>query len=259
MSFSAKGRRSRSNPRPVLTVISCRFMGLSNVQGQSVVASRAIAAATVSGSWVLLQNCHLGLDYMETMEEYLQVRWICPFFTADEKCRETGVFLRAVRHTISSCREIRPCTRAYVDHHFLTFASLAMEPAPQHAELHAFIAVTAFALYCRSQSLPACHVDFRLFITSEPHPKFPIGLLQMSIKVTNEPPKGLRAGLLRSFTVIVDQVRWMLTSGATALRFVYPFREAGSVYACTTLIGSLDAPPSSLRGNSSTRREDSAM
>lgn len=57
------------------------------------------------------------------------------------------------------------------------------------------------------QTLPACHTDFRLFITSEPHPKFPIGLLQMSIKVTNEPPKGLRAGLLRSFTVIVDQVR----------------------------------------------------
>lgn len=57
------------------------------------------------------------------------------------------------------------------------------------------------------QSLVACHVDFRLFITSEPHPRFPIGLLQMSIKVTNEPPKGLRAGLLRSFTVIVDQVR----------------------------------------------------
>lgn len=44
-----------------------------NGQGQSVVASRAIASAIVSGSWVLLQNCHLGLDYMETMEDYLQV------------------------------------------------------------------------------------------------------------------------------------------------------------------------------------------
>lgn len=42
-------------------------------QGQSVVASRAIAAATGNGSWVLLQNCHLGLDYMETMEDYVQV------------------------------------------------------------------------------------------------------------------------------------------------------------------------------------------
>jgi dynein heavy chain len=48
---------------------------------------------------------------------------------------------------------------------------------------------------------------FRLFITALPHPLFPLGLLQMSTKVTNEPPAGLRAGLLRSYTpgVLVDQ------------------------------------------------------
>jgi dynein heavy chain len=40
---------------------------------------------------------------------------------------------------------------------------------------------------------------FRIWITSEPHPKFPIGLLQMSIKITNEAPVGLKAGLKRSF------------------------------------------------------------
>lgn len=84
---------------------------------------------------------------------------------------------------------------------------------------------TAFVLDLTFQAIPACHVDFRLFITSEPHPKFPIGLLQMSIKVTNEPPKGLRAGLLRSFTVIVDQVRQIqlqtvLRSGAKRRRLV---------------------------------------
>eukprot|EP00898_Chlorokybus_atmophyticus_P005691 jgi/Chlat1/6122/Chrsp409S05665 len=43
------------------------------------------------------------------------------------------------------------------------------------------------------------HEQFRLWITAEPHPKFPIGLLQMSIKVTNEAPVGIRAGLKSSY------------------------------------------------------------
>lgn len=32
----------------------------------------------------------------------------------------------------------------------------------------------------------ALHDNFRVFITAEPHPAFPIGLLQMSLKITNE-------------------------------------------------------------------------
>eukprot|EP00606_Chrysophyceae_sp_TOSAG23-5_P000883 GSChrysophyteH2.ASY1.ANO1.1544.1 assembled CDS len=34
-----------------------------------------------------------------------------------------------------------------------------------------------------------------------------LGLLQMSTKVTNEPPAGLKAGVLKSYTVIIDQER----------------------------------------------------
>jgi dynein heavy chain, axonemal len=105
------------------TGISCVSMG----EGQEAVAMRAINTATVNGEWVLLQNCHLGLAFMESMEDLFA------------KIRE------------------------------------------------------------------ACSPQFRLFITTEPHPRFPIGLLQMSTKVTNEPPKGLRAGLLRSYSVMIDR------------------------------------------------------
>ena len=48
---------------------------------------------------------------------------------------------------------------------------------------------------------------FRLFITAAPEKMFPLGLLQMSTKVTNEPPSGFRAGLMRSYTTMVDQDR----------------------------------------------------
>ena len=107
--------------------ITCVSMG----EGQEPVALRAINSATVEGMWVMLQNCHLGLPFMEGLEDLLG--------------------------------KIR-------------------------------VAET---------TLP----DFRLFITCEPNPKFPIGLLQLAVKVTCQPPSGLRAGLMRSYTVIVDQDR----------------------------------------------------
>ena len=47
--------------------------------------------------------------------------------------------------------------------------------------------------------------NFRLFLTSDPSPDIPIGLLERSIKLTNEPPAGLKANLLRAFTFFIRE------------------------------------------------------
>ncbi len=48
-------------------------------------------------------------------------------------------------------------------------------------------------------SVAGSHANFRLFLTSDPSKEIPIGLIERSIKLTNEPPAGMKANLLRAF------------------------------------------------------------
>uniref|UniRef100_A0A3Q3G615 Dynein, axonemal, heavy chain 5 n=1 Tax=Labrus bergylta TaxID=56723 RepID=A0A3Q3G615_9LABR len=89
-------------------------------QGQEVHARKLLQQTMANGGWALLQNCHLGLNFMD--------------------------------------------------------------------ELMDTVTETDFV-----------HDSFRLWVTTEVHRHFPITMLQMSIKFTNEPPQGLKAGLKRTY------------------------------------------------------------
>lgn len=52
---------------------------------------------------------------------------------------------------------------------------------------------------------PTIHNEFRMFMTSATTPKFPVAVLQNSVKMTMEPPSGLKTNLLQNYETFDDR------------------------------------------------------
>lgn len=54
------------------------------------------------------------------------------------------------------------------------------------------------------EQIETIHEDFRLYLTSTPCDYFPVSVLQNSVKVTTEPPRGVKANLKRTYATMTQ-------------------------------------------------------
>ncbi|GAB9467560.1 hypothetical protein Gpo141_00004900 [Globisporangium polare] len=195
-------------------------------QGQESIAMKTLQLSVENGHWVILNNVHLMPKWLLELD-----KWLEQLAKASKTASYASLNLNVVQLTGGGGGSEAPSGRSR-------------------------------SIVAGSGGL---HPSFRLFITSDPAPGIPIGLLERSIKLTNEPPTGLKANVKRAFCCFnkaqVDELEprtrcilfvmcyfhsLMLERkkfGAQGFNMMYPFAASDLIASCTVLKNYMENAP----------------
>ncbi|EFO65273.1 Dynein heavy chain [Giardia lamblia P15] len=163
--------------------IEMRFISMG--QGQEPQARRLIIEGIANGTWVMISNSHLGLKFMSEIE----------------------LMIMDLTEKMASVTESSGKDDGAGD----AVAEGGTDKGGDSAENQGTGGI--FSMLGKGQ-LP--HSNFRLILTTDPHPQFPIGLLQKTLKLTNDPASGCRASLKRTYQTLTqdyletcDKPQWL--------------------------------------------------
>lgn len=180
-----------------------KLSAISLGQGQGPRAEAMMRQAMDRGRWVFFQNCHLAPSWMPSLERLI------------EQVDGDKVGSRHVHVTCITCMSMimykHDCSYMLCMY-MLSPCACRYHTCMHYIELHAVFYMLHVFPHVQ------VHRDFRLWLTSMPSPKFPVPILQNSSKMTMEPPRGIKANMLKSYTGFTDD---FLTNNSKVMWVMY--------------------------------------
>ncbi|GET87016.1 dynein heavy chain, putative [Leishmania tarentolae] len=212
------------------------FYNVSLGQGQEVVADRALDKCFAEGGWALLSNIHLVEKWLRTLERRLdtyaetytrvaQLRKEIAERKAGERSAAAGVVGddnneqddddAAEDKSVPSHGESRE-GETDEDMGGSEDGGEAGSGNGAGAKKDDMIVVTDDEIEFDGVK---GHPDFRVFLSAEPSNVIPIGILQRSVKLTSEPPTGIRQNIVRAMSNFSDEP-WEKSAKPTEYRCI---------------------------------------
>lgn len=200
------------------------FFNVSLGQGQEIVADRALDKCFAEGGWALLSNIHLVERWLKTLERRLD--GYSEVYTRVAQLRKEILErkMAEMRGDMGSSvllegEEAEEKQEEEGENNPEAEAEGEVEEGEEDTEEkkeEETIEVLDEEIPFEGQK---GHKDFRVFLSAEPSQVIPIGVLQRSVKLTSEPPTGIRQNIVRAIMNFSDEP-WEKSAKPTEYRCI---------------------------------------